>query len=64
MQYPDAAMLAYGRRAIMASVEYPKIGLPFENCLAVYLSEDDGHSSWAMRASPEDKRSTTYASAP
>jgi hypothetical protein len=64
MTYPDVEMLAFGRRAIAASVKYPRRTLPYHECLATYLSDDDGHDSLAMRASPEDEWSSTYASAP
>ena len=64
MAYPDADMLLYGRRAIMASVKYTGRKLPYDQCLTIYLSDDDGHDSVAMRASPEDEWSSTYASAP
>jgi hypothetical protein len=65
MAYPDGAVgAAFGRRAIAASVKYPQRGLPYDKCLATYLSDDDGHDSLAMRASPEDEWSSTYASAP
>jgi hypothetical protein len=64
MTYPDIAMLALGRRAIAASVKYPLRTLPYHECLATYLSDDDGHDSLAMRASPEDEWSAAYASAP
>jgi hypothetical protein len=62
--YPDGEMLAFGKRAIMASVKYPQRRLPYHECLATYLSDDDGHDSLAMRASPEDEWSAAYASAP
>jgi hypothetical protein len=64
MSYPDDEMLDFGRRAIAASVKYPFWPLPYSECLATYLSDDDGHDSLAMRASPEGKWSSTYASAP
>jgi hypothetical protein len=64
MAYPDGEVLAFGRRAIAASVKYPRRTLPYHGCLATYLSDDDGHDSLAMRASPEDEWSAAYASAP